>query len=303
MLLSLAAAVLMTGCNVKVGKGDEPWNRLVVAYRHNVEVAGSKMHYIDMGQGEPVLMIHGYADSSYTWNKNAQALVNAGFRVILVDQPGLGRSEIPPKPYAFTVENQAARVLELMDRIGIKRFDVVGSSQGGGIALDLIVFHPERIRRAVLFSPACFPRSRMGAHSVLSLPAADQLGAALTGRWTVDAALKTVYFDPKKVTRAIVDEYSRPWNKAGYVAVLASLGRDFFSPVFRDMSKRYGFVTTPILIVWGEKDRWLSPKDGRNLHEVIRSSKLVTIPNCGHLPHQERPELANQLMLDFLRGK
>jgi len=121
------------------------------------------------------------------------------------------------------------------------------------------------------------------------------------GRWTVKAGLTSVYFDSANASRDVVDEYSRPWNKPGYVGVLGSLGRDFFSDAFHRMSDKYPRVATPLLIVWGEQDKWITPKSVRRLAKIIPTSKLVTVPHCGHLPHQEKPELANQLMLDFLQ--
>ena len=93
------------GCSRSTDLRDQTWAQMVDAHRRDVEVGGAMLHYIDLGAGQPVVMIHGIADSTYSWHNNAQVLLDAGLRLILVDQPGFGNSSAPDE-WTYSVENQ-----------------------------------------------------------------------------------------------------------------------------------------------------------------------------------------------------
>jgi pimeloyl-ACP methyl ester carboxylesterase len=295
--LMLLAALLLVGCSGPIGRGDLKWHKLIASHSRHMDMGGYKLHYLDLGQGRPVVMIHGFADSTYCWHANAKALLEAGLRLILVDQPGLGQSGIPPAPYTYSLENQAAAVMKLCDHLGLKRFSLVGSSMGGGIALYLAWRHPGRVERMVLLDPACFepPGIRW-----LALPGAGYLASLLGGRWSVGRGLKSAYYRDDLVNDAVIDEYARPTQKKGFFKVLSSLSSQYFSPAFHAMTKAYGQIKTPALIIWGQFDTWVPPEYGRRLHKALAGSELKVIKDTGHLPHQEDPRAVNRLLVDFL---
>ncbi|HHS98150.1 MAG TPA: alpha/beta hydrolase, partial [Chloroflexi bacterium] len=126
----------------------EPFQRTVTFGWHRLRVT-------EAGSGEPVLLIHGFADSAYTWHRNLDALIEAGFRALAYDQPGCGGSDLP-EGFRFGVDDLARVALGLLDALGIDRAHVVGSSMGGGVALYLAVHHPDRVRRVVGVAPVCY---------------------------------------------------------------------------------------------------------------------------------------------------
>ena len=101
---------------------DLEWNDLVSPYRHDLQMDDYKLHYIDIGKGEPLLMLHGFASSGYAWNQQVEPLRRAGKRLILVDLPGQGFSDVPPRSFMPTVENMAAEVIKLADHLKLKKF-------------------------------------------------------------------------------------------------------------------------------------------------------------------------------------
>jgi len=300
-LLVLTAGAILSKRGVRVGEGDTVWNDAVAAQCHDADMGGYKLHYIDIGQGDPVILVHGFASSSYCWHENVPALVDAGFRVILVDQPGLGRSGIPPKPYAFSVENQAGEILKLADRLELKRFSLIGSSMGGGIVLYMSLHHPDRVAKTVVVSPACYALGKH--HGLLGVPGVVQLASMLAGRWAIRGSLRTTFFDPTRVDETIVDEYARPFNKPGYVRVLASLGKDFFSEEFERMTQNYAELKPELLILWGDHDKWVRIAFGERLHAAVPGSRYEVLENAGHLPHQEQADAVNSMVVQFLRGE
>jgi len=296
-LLALFAALLVAGCGGAIGDGDLKWQKLTASHSRYMDMGGYKLHYLDMGQGRPVVMIHGFGDSTYCWHANVEALTKAGLRLILVDQPGLGKSGFPPAPYEYTVENQAKAILELCASLGLKRFSLVGSSMGGGVALFIAWHHTRLVERVALLDPACVepPGIRW-----MSLPGAGHVASVLGGRRSIGRALKSAYFKEKLVTEAAIDEYARPAQRPGYFKVLHALSRQYFSERFRGMAEAYSQIKAPVLIIWGQYDSWIPPEYGHRLNSALPNSNLEIILNAGHLPHQEKPEEVNRLLTDFL---
>jgi pimeloyl-ACP methyl ester carboxylesterase len=302
ILFGLLLAFLLFGCRVTVGEGDAEWRRLTSDKSRYIDMGGWRIRCVDMGgDGPAVVMVHGFADSAYCWHRNVRPFMDQGFRVVLVDQPGLGDSDIPPEGYVFSVASQASAVLKAADALNLDSFHIVGSSMGGGISLYLALHHPERVRRAVLISPACYERKVRALGKLLALPGVSRVVSVFAGRWTVEMALKDVYFDDSKVDDILVDEYARFLNKTGYTNVLASISADYFSEEFRDMTRRYGEIRSPVLILWGADDKWLPVDFGTRLNGRIPGSALQVLEGCGHLPHQEKPDIVNPMMIDFLK--
>jgi pimeloyl-ACP methyl ester carboxylesterase len=298
LLITLA----LQACVVSVtwAKGDSTWQALVETHRHNLSRDGYTLHYIDLGKGSPVVMVHGFADSTYTWHKNVRPLLGAGLRLIMVDLPGMGRSTIPPSGFTFSVENLSREVMALVRHLKLQRFNLVGSSMGGGICLNLCFKYPSRIERTVVIDPACYLLPKFGLHSLLDLPGADYLAPKVAGRWAARFALEDVYWDTEKIDEALVEEFAKPLAGKGRVEVLTRLYEDYFSTEFQGMANGYYRLRTPLLIIWGAHDTWIPLSDGKKLHAKTPNSQLHVIDKAGHLPYQERPDAVNPLLIRFL---
>lgn len=288
---------ILSGCKKEIGRGDTAWHRRVDPYGSKVDVGGYALKVVDMGTGQAVVMIHGFGDSAYCYHKNVQALLDSGFRVILVEQPGLGQSDIPPQPYTCSVENQAEAIRTALDNLGMDRFLLVGHSMGGGIALYLATHYPQRIGKVICIDGACYQPESM---RLFANPIALSIGKFIVGPWFVRMALNDAFYDKSKVTDAMVAEYAKPLEKQGYMDALAGLARDFFSEKFTAMVQRYEGLSPPLDIIWGEQDKWLPPEFGRRLAATVGGSRLHMLKEAGHSPHQERPETFNALMVDAL---
>jgi len=295
--LTLAGALTTFGCTRQIVNHDSAWTILTNGHGAEIEIEGVKVHTIDLGSGEPVVMIHGMADSAYSWRANAAGLVAAGFRLLLIDQPGLGESSIPPDGWSYAVEHQAEVILRAVDAAGIGRFRLVGHSLGGAVALQLALRHPERVSRVVALDPACFRVSCGFGRATTFL-------AHVAGtRWFTRLGLRSAYFRPERLDEAAVDEYARRLDAPGHMAALGSICRTFFSPEFDRMTESYGALQLETLLIWGAHDTWHPLAMGERLHAQIPRSRLELIAEAGHNPHQERPDLVNPVLVAFLRGE
>ncbi len=287
-------------------RGDRDWNTRVEPHHRFIGVGGDQaLHVIDLpppadlsgvGVGDPVLLVHGYGDSTYSWHRNVAALTSAGFRAILVDQPGLGRSVAPPG-HRFGVEDQAGAILAAADGLGLERFHLVGHSMGGAIALYLCLHHPRRVRGSIVIAPVTKRPSR---RLLLAHRGAWLVAEALASRAVFAHTLRQVYHDGRKLRPEVVAEYARPARRRGYWRDMARLSRGFFSEAFDQLVQRLDVISTKPLVLWGQQDRWLSARRGPFLARTIEGARLEVIPAAGHNVHQERPGTVNELMLRHL---
>ena len=296
-VLLATCTVMISGCTKDFGPGDKTWHAQVDSHRKKVDVGGYCLNVVDKGEGEPVVMIHGFADSAYSFHKNIQTVLDLGFRVILPEQPGLGKSEAPLEPYIYSVENQAEAILILLDNLGIDRFFVVGHSMGGGIALYLAAHHPKRIKKAMIIDGACYEPKR---YRLLTMPGIAWIGKAIAGKWIVRLALYDVFQDNLKVTESMVSEYAQPLKKPEYIPVLAKLLEQYFSKEHDVMSRTYAHLSVPLNVVWGQQDTWIPPEFGRKLAAEVPNASFHLLKDAGHSPHQEQSEKFNSLLYMFL---
>jgi pimeloyl-ACP methyl ester carboxylesterase len=273
------------------------WNTFVTPHRKTMDMGNYTMHYIDIGQGEPVVMLHGMTLSTYSWRNNVQPLLGAGFRVILVDLPGHGQTDIPPEPYSYAGDNIAKNVIQMIDKLGIDQFNLMGHSMGAGMTLYMSIHYPQRVNKAIVIdAPAFGPPRRL----LLTYPGMTAFASAFFGRWTVKMNMKAMYYDDSLVVKEMIDEYTRQIRKDGYWNMVSALSHQYFSSKFYKMQSAYQSMPVPVCIIWGEQDSWLHCSTGNKLQERIPNSRLITVPDCGHNPHEECPESVNPVIVEFL---
>jgi pimeloyl-ACP methyl ester carboxylesterase len=302
-LLLVLAALSVMDTQTAFGQSDVNWHSLVDNHKYSLDVGGFRVGYYDIGTGSPVVLLHGFWDSSYCWHNNVQALLDSGHRVILVDLPGLGSSEEPPGSYTLSVENLSSTVMRVVNHLGLKRFSLVGSSMGGGMCLYLALNEPVRVAKVVVFAPTCYHLPVLGSHIWLRLPLADLLAPMMTSKWGVRYGLKDLYYIFDKVDEVLVSEYYRALNKPGTADLLVRLYSQYFSKEFDRMTTCYKEFAKPLLIVWGDHDGVVPLDYGEALQQEIPKSMLKIVKCSGHIPYQEWPDMVNPMLVEFLDSR
>lgn len=264
-------------------------------------VDGHRVHVEETGplDGEPVLLVHGFGSSGYTWRFVAPELAAAGYRVVIPDLYGFGWSDRPEEPFDYTPAGQAVMVRLLMDRLGIERAHLVGHSFGGGVALKTWEAAPDRVRSLALVATTLPTISRAPNADFRFYRPLAYLGVRLLGltRWFVRAALERSVFDPAFVTDELVDAYRARLGLVGPAGRYDSLTR----PIPRErLEITLSEVDAPVLLVWGEDDRLIPIKHGRRAAGLFPDATLVVYPDTGHLVMEERPERLTGRLLQFL---
>ncbi|WP_326837387.1 alpha/beta hydrolase [Amycolatopsis rhabdoformis] len=263
-----------------------------------------RLHYHDVGEGRPVLLLHGAGPGATAWsnfNRNIATLA-ASYRVIALDLPGWGRSSTP------TVESRRHLVeaaVGLLDGLGIEKAAYVGNSMGGMMAVATAIRFPERVSNMVLMGTPS-PGANYFQPSGLS----EGLKALNDGyRDPTPANLKRLVqvmcFDPAMATDDLADVRAKaalanPEHLASYIANLDDASPTFMGDYF-GLASRIPEITAPTMVIHGRDDRVVGPEHGMRLSSLIGSSRLVMLNRCGHWVQVERADEFNRLIDFFLR--
>lgn len=256
------------------------------------------VHIEQAGRGEPVILLHGFGASTYSWRHVMPALATA-FRVVAIDLNGFGYTERPRAFESYSREGQAALVLRVMDALGIRSAHLMGHSYGGGLSLFLAARHPERVRSLVLVdssAPTYADDRRSRAASVKPLLGLYLRSFVLRPE-TVRKALLRSFHDDSLVTPELVREYFERIRVEGVVDAyygLTAPARTASEPVVLET------IQAPALVVWGAEDRLISAESGRRAAARMPRSEFVLMEGVGHVPLEEKPDELVRIVLPFL---
>ncbi len=266
-----------------------------------VEAAGNRVHYLDYGEGEPVVLLHGGGAGGAMWFSQIAALKES-HRVLAPDHPTFGLSSQPS--IETSLESFAAEYLcGFLDALGIERAHVAGLSLGGFIALSAALARPERLGRLALIDSAGLGphlpwvsrlMTRYIPEFILSRPPKFLFDHAFASLMVYRSG-GTGYEELKRYALEVL----RSGGHAG--AIRSSL------PLFADLrGQRRIFsdaelarVTAPTMIVWGENDRFFPASHARRAHSAMRGSSLEILPEAGHVSTFDRPGTINRILRDF----
>jgi pimeloyl-ACP methyl ester carboxylesterase len=269
-----------------------------------VNVDGTPVNTIELGEGPPMLFVHGLSGSWPNWLEQLPIFA-ADRRVLAIDLPGFGSSPMPDRE--ITISGYARLLDRLLGELGIDAAAVVGNSMGGFIAAELAIAYPQRVERLVLVSAAgisTYDEPRVH-RAIPSLMRTERILAA-TGAWVAsksdavarrprlrEAALNVVLRHPSRIPAALAAEQIRGAGKPGFLPALQAI----LEYDFRD---RLPEIACPTLIVWGDSDRLVNVRDADTFAELIPNSRKVIFEDTGHMAMLERPAAFNALLRDFL---
>jgi pimeloyl-ACP methyl ester carboxylesterase len=226
-----------------------------------------------VGEGEPIILIHGLSASSRWWVRNIPALAKH-YRVYMIDLPGFGMMRRFRQ--RFVLDEVADGIVAWMEAIGIKQAHLFGHSMGGYICLRIAANHPELIKCLVLVSPAGIPHVR----SVYG--------------YTIPLLVAFRYFQPSFFYILISDAL-----RAGPLTILRAL-QDLLT---RDIRDCLNDITAPTLLVWGEHDSLVPPVFGNVLRQEIKHAHLLLLKKAGHVAMFDQSEQFNTAVLRFLSAQ
>ncbi|HEY0457519.1 MAG TPA: alpha/beta hydrolase [Pyrinomonadaceae bacterium] len=273
---------------------------------HFVEIDGATVHYQEFGDrnNPTLLLIHGFTASVFVWKTVAPMLAGEGFHVVAVDLIGFGYSD-KPSWFEYTIAAQARMISRFMDRLGIGRASVVGSSYGGAVGVTLALDYAERVEKLVLVDAVI--NDEATNHPIMKLAKIPGLGELLTP-FLIDSKLFMKFrmqgtlapANHHLITPERIESVIRPLSaKDGHNAVLKA-GRNWDANRIEEDAH---LVNQPTLIIWGEEDTVIPIHNGESLYNSILNSRFVVLKNCGHVPQEEKSELFTTLVSEFCHDR
>ena len=241
--------------------------------RREIQVGHVRVNYQVVGEGQPLILIHGLSGSSRWWIRNIPALAEH-YQVYLIDLPGFGNMRHFSQ--RFVLDEVAAGIVRWMKAVGIQKAHLVGHSMGGYICLWIAAHHADYVKRLVLVSPAGIPRIR-----------------SLTG-YVLPLLIATRYLTPNFFFILAYDAL-----RAGPLTLLRA-AQDLLTKDIRDCLKD---ITAPTLLIWGENDSLVPPVLGNVLCQEIKNAHLILLKKAAHVGMYDQPEQFNANVLAFLSGQ
>lgn len=249
-------------------------------------VYGLKLHYLEAGYGQPLVLLHGLGGSAETM-KPLVTLLARRHRVFAPDQLGFGGSDKPLIDYRITTLVEFLH--GYLETLGIERADVVGHAVGARVASLYALEHPERVGRLVLISGA-------GYRPDLDEDAERALAFSTIG--DARRALELAFADDGRATEAAAERLFAARARSGSAWTVARLVESFRSD--EGFASDLSPIQAPTLIVWGRQDELAKPALAERAHKQIQGSRLVLLDHCGHLPQDEQPKALESALQSFL---
>ena len=256
-----------------------------------IDIDGVDLHYVERGEGPPVVLIHGNAVTHADFI--ASGLMDRlarNHRVIAFDRPGFGHSS-RPRDRLWTPAAQADLLRAALERLGVERPVVVGQSMGTMVAVAMALDHPQNVRSLVLVGGYFYPSFRVDAFltAPVALPVLGDVMrytvTALSGRLMLKKMAQSM-FAPRELPDNFFPVISREMMLRPVQLRANAEDAAFMVPAANSMSKRYAELVLPVTLIAGEEDLVVDPQaHSVRLHDELPHSELFLVPGVGHMAH------------------
>jgi len=264
-----------------------------------------EVHYRDQGNQTdslPIVLLHGTAASLHTWEGWVQALQSER-RIITLDLPAYGLTG-PHLAGNYSVSFYVDFIDDFLNQLGVEKCIIGGNSLGGYIAWNYALKHPQKTKKLILVDAAGYPiqsESVPLAFQLASLPIIKNVFKYITPRPILKKSIENVYGEPSKIDEKLVDRYFelslRAGNRAAFIDRMSKFKKKGLDENYEQLKK----LSTPTLIIWGEKDRLIPISVAYRFQKDLPNNTLVTFPKLGHVPQEEDPQETVKSVLNFLR--
>jgi haloalkane dehalogenase len=261
-----------------------------------------RISYVDEGEGQPIVMVHGTPTWSFLYRHLVKAL-RERYRCVAPDNLGFGLSD-KPAGASYRPQDQAANLAALIDTLGLKNITLVVHDFGGPIGLSYAIERPENVRRLVLFNTWMWSFAGQARYRWLGRALGSPVGRVLYERFgfALNVMFRSAVTDKRRYTPAVQAQYARPLasaaeRRATWVYARELLGSsEWFDGLWR---RRERIAAIPALLIWGTSD----PAFGDALprwRSVFERVRVLELPRAGHAPPEERPEEIVPVIARFL---
>jgi pimeloyl-ACP methyl ester carboxylesterase len=266
-----------------------------------VDVNGISLHVEEFEKGTPVLLLHGWPDSSYVWRNQIPFLTRHGFRTIVPDMRGFGQSSRPAEVAEYALSKSVGDVTGLLDAVGLESAHVVGHDWGAAVAWSMAMAHPDRVAKLVVLS--------VGHPGVPKSLRQDEMAwYQLFFQFEGIAEANLAYDDwawLRRFLRGAGDQerYEQDLSRPGALTASLNWYRANLAPKIPGPSPELPPVLVPTLGIWSTNDHYLDGERMQKSGEYVKGPwRYEEIEGASHWIPLEAPDLLNSLLLEWLQG-
>ncbi len=267
------------------------------------EVPTGRMHYIDEGNGPPVVMVHGNPTWSFLYRHLVKQL-QSRCRCIAMDHLGFGLSD-KPENWTYLPEDHAANLTRMIQGLGLQKITLVVQDWGGPIGLSYAVAHPENVAGLIILNTWAWPVNRDPYYIAFSSFMGGPIGRMLIRRYNffANTIMQKAFKDPAKLTPAVHAHYLRalatPSDRKGCLVFPGQIIGS--TPWLGQLRDNLSVLKhTPVLIVWGMKDIAFRKKELQRWENIFPHARTVQVPHAGHFVQEEAPDALADAVARFL---
>jgi haloalkane dehalogenase len=272
----------------------------------SVEIDGHRIHYIDEGDGTPILFAHGTPEWSFGWRDLVKGL-RGQYRCIAPDMLGFGLSD-KPADADYSVRAHARRLEQLIGQLGLKNFHIVANDFGLAIALHYAIKHPENVQKISFFNGWMWPLDTDPHYARPARWMQSLLGRLLYLRFNfpVKVVMPAAFGDKRKLTPEIHRHYKQalptPDTRRAAYAFSGELlhANTFWAECWQQVSK---LADKPGLIFWGMKDTFVPAYELEKWQKALPNAQVIRFENAGHFAQEEEPERMVEALDGFFKVK
>jgi pimeloyl-ACP methyl ester carboxylesterase len=268
-----------------------------------VQLSNGVTHYelANTDEQETIVLVHGFSVPYFIFDPLFQFLSDSGFRVLRYDLYGRGFSDRPDTRY-----NIDLFVEQLFDLLEALRFslnvNLIGLSMGGPITATFTTRHPERVRSLTLIDPAGVRAVSLSpVLRMVKLPLVAEAALSVVGSGVFVRSAAKDFFDPNLVEQ-FTAQYRSQMQFKGFQRAILSTVRNNMLDSFIETYKLIGTMDKPVALFWGCNDMTVPFEYSDDLRAAIPNAEFHAIEGAGHIPHYEKPEVFNPILLSFLRN-
>ena len=260
-----------------------------------VTINEQTIHYLKQGNGKPLILVHGFAGSTYTWRKLIPLLADR-YTVYALDLLGFGLSD-KPADGNYALDLQGRLVIGFLEALDIPHAAIAGHSMGGVVAGYAALDAPSKVEELILVSPGFYAKGAPEYLRYLFFPLDRIMARQFYKRSERAASLKRSFYNQALVTDELIDAYLLPAKTPHAADALARMMTSAGSGPYDGLADK---ISTRCLLVWCDHDIGNLPRDAERLEKELKRSRLVNIKECGHYIQEEKPEELARAIKDFL---
>lgn len=261
-----------------------------------VEVNGQAVHYTKQGTGRPLILVHGFAGSIYTW-RHLIPLLTDHYTVYAYDVLGFGLSDKPPDG-DYDMGPHGEFLIDFMDALGIPSAALVGHSMGGIIIAYASIAAPEKVDALVMIEPGFYNDPGPAFLNYMFFPLDRIMARQFYTRSMRERFFMGSFYNKSLVTDEIIDAYMLPTRTPNALEAMTQMMRTVGLKQYPGVTEK---ITRPALLVWGERGPDDPLEQAKRITSEVKDCQLATVPESGHYIQEEKAEALAQIIRNYLQ--